>query len=49
MMQKAQAGFTGQYVGYVSGPSGVVASVSFAAAEVVAQELMDSASDIHGH
>ena len=49
MMQKAQTGFTVQYVGYVSGANGVVASVSFAVAEAVAQELMDSASDIHGH
>lgn len=49
MMQKAQTGFTGQYAGYVSGPNGAVASVSFAVAEAVAQELMDIASDIHGH
>ena len=48
MMQRAQTGFTGEYSGHVSGPNGVLASVSFAVARTFAQELMDSASDIHG-
>lgn len=49
MMQRAQTGFIGQYMGHISGPNGVVAYVTFAVAEAIAQELMDSASDIHGH
>ena len=48
MMQRAQTGFTGEYIGHVSGPDGVLASVTFAVAGSIAQELMDSASDIHG-
>ena len=49
MMQRAQTGFIGQYVGHISGPDGVMASVKFMVAGAVAHELMDSASDIHGH
>lgn len=49
MMQRAQTGFTGQYIGHIQGPDGVMASVTFMVAGAVAQELMDSASDIHGH
>ena len=48
MMQRAQTGFTGEYIGHVSGPNGVLASVTFAIAGTIARELMDSASDIHG-
>ena len=48
MMQRAQTGYTGEYVGHVSGPNGVLATVSFAVAGTIAQELMDSASEIHG-
>lgn len=49
MMQRAQTGFTGQYVGHITGPEGVMAAVKFIVAGAAAHELMDSASDIHGH
>ena len=41
-MNKAQTGFTCQYIGQVSGPGGVLASVTFAVAEALAEEIMDS-------
>ena len=47
MMQRAQSGFIGQYIGHVSGPNGIIVSVSFTVMEAIDQLLSDSASNMY--
>lgn len=53
MMRRAQRGLTGRMFGHIYGANGIVVQVTFnvavAAGQAVAQSILDSALDHHGH